>query len=68
MDFDSSLVLVDGFVIFTRAEVSVSLKRDRETSSSRSRVRVGGHRSGVGGTNGTEEDVPLPFAFLPRRV
>jgi hypothetical protein len=35
MDFDSRFVLGDGFVIFTRAEVSVSLKRDRETSLSR---------------------------------
>ena len=67
MDLQSSLVLVDGFVIFARAEMSVSLKRDRETSLSL-------HASvdtalGLGWrSDGTEEDVPLPFAFLPRRI
>jgi hypothetical protein len=33
--FDSSLVLLDGLVVFTRTEVSVSLKRDREMPLSR---------------------------------
>ena len=34
MDFDSRFVLLDGLVVFTRAEVGVSLvKRDRETPS-----------------------------------
>ena len=64
MDFDSRFVLLDGLVVFARAEVSISLKRDHETFVSR-RASVA---TGAGGTNGTEEDVQLPFAFLPQRI
>ena len=61
MDFDSRLVLLDGFVIFTRVEVSVSLKRDRETSfSRRASVATWGWWQKW---HGTEEERTASFRF-----
>ena len=52
--FDSSLVLLDSLVVFTRTEVSVSLKRDREMPLS--------HRAS-GGTKGSRAQ-KRTYSFL----
>jgi hypothetical protein len=60
MNLDGSLVLGNGFVIVARAEVSISLKRERVRCVRRALTRARARDTVA------HEDVRLPFASLPQ--